>query len=63
MIRYILCVTRGFANSGILFSRHSVDWKVRFYPVPIAVFYKTTGAFNHHIVRDLENIEVTVVEK
>ena len=28
----------------------------------MTVFYKTTGAFSHHIVLNLENIEVAVVQ-
>ena len=35
---------------------------MRFYPVSMAVFYKTTGAFSNHIVLNLENIEVAVVQ-
>ena len=35
---------------------------MRFYPVSMTVFYKTTGAFSHHIVLNLENIEVAVVQ-
>ena len=48
---------------GVLTAEYySIDWKMIFYPVSMAVFYKTTGAFSHHIVLNLENIEVAVVQ-
>ena len=35
---------------------------MRLYPVSMTVFYKITGAFSHHIVLNLEHIEVAVVQ-